>query len=71
MTDEKKGEEGGLLVRAGALTRSIKFVLSIFALLLAGSLLFQFTAARDDAQQAQDELEQLTAIAEQGQEQRD
>lgn len=51
-------EPGNWFVKAGTLTRSIKFVLSIFALLLAASLLFQFTATRNDSARTQALLEQ-------------
>lgn len=42
------------LVKGGTLSRSIKFVLSIFALLLAVSILYQFTAERADTKKLED-----------------
>jgi hypothetical protein len=46
-------------------------VLSVFALLLAISLLFQFTAQRADIQNAQETLDGIENLAQQGTEQRD
>lgn len=54
----RHNEPGNWFIKAGTLTRSIKFVLSIFALLLAMSLLFQFTGARADASRVELLLEQ-------------
>jgi len=68
--NRRKDDHGNWFVRAGGWTRSAKFVATVFGLLLAGSLLFQFTAARDDAQQAQDTLDQLASIGENAEEQR-
>lgn len=58
---ENKDESESLFVKAGTLTSNVKFVLSIFSLLLAISLLFQFTATRDDAATTQKLLEQGAA----------
>jgi hypothetical protein len=67
---EEQPEHSNWFVRAGGWTRSIKFIIAIFALLLMGSILFQYTAQRDDVARAQDTLDQLTTLADQGIEQR-
>jgi len=54
----RKSDVNSTFIKAGALTSSVKFVLSVFSLLLAASLLFQFTSAKDDATNTQTLLEQ-------------
>ncbi len=73
MTEEEKPEVTGIagwFIKAGALSRNVLFVLSVFALLLAISLLFQFTAQRADIQNAQDTLNGIEDLAVQADEQR-
>ena len=69
--NRRHDEEGNWFVKAGALTRSVKFILTIFTLLLAASLLYQFTASRDDAAKTQESIDRLKEIAAQGTEQRE
>lgn len=67
--NRRKDDGQSWFVKAGLLTRSLRFILTIFALLLAASLLFQFTANRSDAQKIEDLLlqgfEQRAALQDQ------
>lgn len=58
MTEESEGKEDNWFVRAGQTTRSVRFVLSIFCLLLLAVVLLQVLAGRSDDARTQDLLEQ-------------
>lgn len=62
--NRRKGDQENVFVKAGAWTRSIRFILVIFSLLLATSLLFQFTTTKGDT-------DRLKRLLEQGIEQRE